>query len=246
MGKPPKATSDKLNHEHHETWIFDLDNTLYPSHCNLFKQMDQKMSSFIAELLGVDRKEARRIQKSYLHAHGTTLNGLMHEHNIDPHHFLDFVHDIDLSVIPPDPKLALALNELPGRKYIFTNGSESHVDSVIGQLGISDSFDGIFDIASADFVPKPNHETYVNFIKHFDVDPESAVMFEDIARNLVSPEKMGMSTVLVHSSGDWMGDHEHEDSVFHHATHDHIHHFADDLSDFLHEVLDIAPEVEDS
>ncbi|TNE38550.1 MAG: pyrimidine 5'-nucleotidase [Alphaproteobacteria bacterium] len=227
----------RLDQHAHDYWIFDLDNTLYPSHCNLFEQMDKKMGGFIAELLDLSYEEARRVQKSYLHAHGTTLNGLMKEHNVDPNYFLDHVHDIDLSVIAPDPHLAEALQSLPGHRLIFTNGSERHVENVIAQLGISDCFDGIFDIASSGYVPKPNHATYEIFVKKFDVEPARAVMFEDMARNLVSPEKMGMSTVLVASHKDWLGDHPTEGSILDHNNHDHVHHYADDISDFLHAVL---------
>ncbi|TNE58952.1 MAG: pyrimidine 5'-nucleotidase [Alphaproteobacteria bacterium] len=227
----------RLDQHSHDFWIFDLDNTLYPSECNLFEQMDKKMGNFIAQLLDLTYEDARKVQKGYLHAHGTTLNGLMKEHNVDPAHFLDHVHDIDLSVIAPDPHLAEALKALPGQKLIFTNGSERHVENVIAQLGISDCFDGVFDIAASGYVPKPNHETYENFVRKFNVDPERAVMFEDMARNLVSPEKMGMSTVLVASHADWLGDHPAEASIFHHSSQDHIHHFAEDISDFLHGVL---------
>ena len=113
---------------HVTTWVFDLDNTLYPSHCNLFRQIDKRMGAFIGDLLDIDLKQARVIQKTYLHRHGTTLNGLMHEHGISPHDFLDYVHDIDVSVIPPNPTLATLVKALPGRKYVYTNGSMDHAE----------------------------------------------------------------------------------------------------------------------
>jgi putative hydrolase of the HAD superfamily len=237
MSRNVNGAPRNLTDERHQNWIFDLDNTLYPSHCDLFKQMDVKMSAFIGRLLDVDPVTARKIQKGYLHAHGTTLNGLMHEHKINPDHFLDYVHDLDLSPVPPNPELAASLGRLPGQKYVFTNGSVAHAEKVMDRLGVSECFDGIFDIAAADYVPKPNHETYERFLKHYDVDPDRSVMFEDISRNLVSPEKMGMATVLVHSSGDWMGDHKQKESLFHHDNHDHVHHFADDLTEFLQSAL---------
>ena len=132
-----------------QNWIFDLDNTLYPAECNLFAQIDERMGRFIAKLLDVDRVAARKVQKDYYYRYGTTLNGLMREHKLDPHIYLDYVHDIDHSVLPDLPELNSALDALPGRKFIFTNGSAAHGENVAAALGILDVFDGIFDIAAA-------------------------------------------------------------------------------------------------
>jgi len=233
--RPPLLADDR-----YQTWVFDLDNTLYPSTCDLFSQIDDLMGSFISELLDVDRVEARRIQKGFLHGHGTTLNGLMHEHDIDPQVFLDHVHKLDLSEIPENPQLADLLNSLPGRKIIFTNANRDHADRVTQKLGIKECFDDVFGIEEAGFVPKPHHETYENFVAQHDIDPERSVMFEDMSRNLVSAEKLGMGTVLVLSPGDWRDDPEAANSVFHIKDQTHVHYFAEDLTDFLQAQMDLA------
>ena len=138
------------------TWIFDLDNTLYPSECNLFAQVDQRMGQFIAELLGVSYEEAKRVQKDYYYRYGTTLAGLMREHKLPPERFLDFVHDIDLAPVCEAPELGAALARLPGRKFIFTNGSRAHAERVAEKLGVLHHFDELFDIVAGDYVPKPS------------------------------------------------------------------------------------------
>lgn len=191
-----------------ETWIFDLDNTLYPPHSDLWPKVDQKITHYIGDLLGVDGLTARAIQKYYYQVHGTTLNGLMKEHAIDPHAFLDFVHDIDRSSLPPDARLGAAIAALPGRKFIFTNGSVRHAEETIRQLGIDGLFDGIFDIVASDFHPKPARRTYERFLATFGIAPVSAAMFEDIPRNLEVPAELGMRTVLVIPGA--AGDHKEE------------------------------------
>ena len=207
------------------SWIFDLDNTLYPAECNLFAQIDERMGRFISNLLDVDRVEARRVQKDYYFKYGTTLNGLMQEHGLDPHDYLDFVHDIDHSALPQLPELKTALDQLEGKKFIFTNGSKRHGERVAEELGILDAFDGIFDIAAASFTPKPNKEAYDLFLKHHNVSPERAVMFEDLHPNLQAPHVLGMATVLVNSTYD---DHPSWDKLP-----DYIHHETDDITGFL-------------
>src|SRR5512139_3416063 len=137
-------------------WIFDLDNTLYPAECNLFAQVDQRMGEFIAKHLGVPFEYARHLQKSYYRQFGTTLAGLMRVHKMHPEPFLDYVHDIDVSVVPESPQLRAAIDRLPGRKLIFTNGSRAHAERVAGKLGVLDLFEGISDIASCEFEPKPS------------------------------------------------------------------------------------------
>ncbi|MCP8940984.1 pyrimidine 5'-nucleotidase [Alsobacter sp. SYSU M60028] len=183
--------------DHVETWIFDLDNTLYPSHCRLWPQVDERITLFIGELFGLDGMSARALQKYYYTRYGTTLKGLMDEHAISPDEFLEFAHEIDLSLLDPDPDLGRAIEELPGRKLILTNGSRRHAENVAGKLGIRDHFEEIFDIAAADFVPKPEARTYERFLELHGVDPARAAMFEDLAKNLVVPHALGMRTVLV-------------------------------------------------
>lgn len=180
-----------------ETWIFDLDNTLYPPHADLWPKVDQKITAYISTFLGVDGLTARAIQKYYYQTHGTTLNGLMKEHGIDPHAFLEFVHDIDRSNLSSDAQLAGAIERLPGRKFVFTNGSRRHAEDTMRQLGIDHLFEDVFDIVASDFVPKPARRPYERFLEAHAISPITAAMFEDIPRNLEVPAELGMRTVLV-------------------------------------------------
>jgi len=180
-----------------DVWVFDLDNTLYPPSCRLFAQIDVKMRAFISKLLSVDEDEAYRLQKQYYRDHGTTLAGLMKLHDIAPEEFLSFVHDIDVGVVPENIDLANALQRLPGRRLVFTNGTVTHAARVLERIGIHDHVEDIFDIVHADFVPKPHTETFRRFIHKHDVDPKRAAMFEDLDRNLAPAHELGMTTVLV-------------------------------------------------
>jgi len=212
-------------------WIFDLDNTLYPAECNLFAQVDQRMGEFISRYLGLPFDEARKIQKDYYRAYGTTLSGLMARHGLKPEEFLDYVHDIDVSVVPEAPELGAAIDALPGRKYIFTNGSRRHAENVAGRLGILDRFDDVFDIGAAGYVPKPEPAAYESFLKAHGVDAEAASMFEDMPHNLQAPHALGMVTVLVHS--DYY-DHPIQKQIREWTTPpEHVHHMTDDLTGFL-------------
>lgn len=213
---------------HVDTWIFDLDNTLYPAHCNLFAQIDQRMGAFIARELDVDPVEARRIQKQYYVDHGTTLAGLMAEHGMDPTPFLDFVHDIDLAVVDESRALDAALARLPGKRFIFTNGSHRHAENVAGKLGVLDRFDGIIDIAACNYIPKPHPDAFGHFIGHSAADARKAAMFEDIARNLVVPHQMGMRTVWVQTEDAFATEKAHYGK-----DGDHVHHTTEDLVGFL-------------
>ncbi|HZD24916.1 MAG TPA: pyrimidine 5'-nucleotidase, partial [Alphaproteobacteria bacterium] len=167
-----------------EVWIFDLDNTLYPAHCDLFSQVSRRMGEYIADLLDIDLEGARAVQKDYFRRHGTTLRGLMLEHGMDPLPFLDYVHDIDLSVLPANQPLDRALARLPGRKLIFTNGSARHAERVTRQLGIEHHFDAVFDIVAADYVPKPEPAVYAALVAAHAVPVARTVMAEDMPRNL--------------------------------------------------------------
>ncbi len=180
-----------------EAWVFDLDNTLYPRHVQLFTQVDQRIRAYVQRLLEVDADEAHRIQKDYYRRYGTTLRGLMEEHGILPDDFLEYVHDIDHSPVQPDPVLADAVRRLPGRKFILTNGSRAHADKIAARLGFTDHFEDIFDIVRSDLLPKPARATYDRFIAATGIDPARAAMFEDLSRNLEVPSALGMRTVLV-------------------------------------------------
>jgi len=188
---------DPARFEHVDDWVFDLDNTLYPHASNLFSQIDVKMTSYVSELLKLPRDEARVLQKELYLKYGTTLAGLMERHKIDPDDFLAKVHDIDYSWLAPDPALGSAIKALPGRKFIFTNGDRGHAERAARQLGILDHFDDIFDIVAAGLTPKPAPKTYDRFVELHRIVGADAAMFEDLARNLVAPKALGMTTVLI-------------------------------------------------
>ena len=215
-------------------WIFDLDNTLYPAECNLFAQVDQRMGEFIAKELGVPFDYARHLQKSYYRQFGTTLAGLMRVHKMNPEPFLDYVHDIDVSVVPDAPELRAAIDRLPGRKLIFTNGSRAHAERVAGKLGVLDLFEGISDIASCRFEPKPSAAAFEYMIEHHGVESEAAAMFEDMPQNLEVPHKLGMATVLVHST--YMDHPIQRDMRTWSTLPEHVHHLTDDLTAFLQQI----------
>jgi putative hydrolase of the HAD superfamily len=192
-----------LIHTAIDTWIFDLDNTLYPAGSNLFPQISARMGEFIARQFGLDAEAARAMRTRLFRAHGTTLRGLMVEHGVDPHEFMDYVHDVDLSGLSPAIDLAAALAALPARKLVHTNGSRRHAGRILGHLGLTDHVAGIFDIADAGFVPKPDPAGYHALIQRFGVEPGRAAMVEDMAVNLAPAAALGMVTVLVQSSNDW-------------------------------------------
>ncbi|WP_372732389.1 pyrimidine 5'-nucleotidase [Novosphingobium sp.] len=197
---------------HVDCWIFDLDNTLYPPSTRLFDQIDVRMGEFIQNLLGCDAVEARRVQKLYFHDHGTTLSGLMHYHAIDPNEFLDFVHDIDMTPLAAAPPLADRLAALPGRKLVFTNGDDAYAARVLAGLGLSESFDGIWDIHAMNYRPKPEASAYTGLIEAFAIRPETAVFVEDMARNLAPAKALGMQTVWIDLATEW-GDRAKDDAA---------------------------------
>lgn len=217
--------------DHVETWIFDLDNTLYPPSCRLFDLIDQRMTLYISNLLSVDPVDARKLQKEYYRQYGTSLRGLMETRGIDPHEFMDFVHDISHDALVPDPKLAEAIAALPGKRYVLTNGSRAHAERCAVSLGLGDLFHDIFDVAQANFIPKPKREAYDSFIRHVGVNPEGSAMFEDLARNLEVPHALGMTTVLVlPKDGDV------EERAMHAEDSEqgpYVDHVTDDLASFL-------------
>jgi putative hydrolase of the HAD superfamily len=180
-----------------ETWVFDLDNTLYPHALNLWQQIDDRIRAFIARFLDVTHDEAFRVQKDYYRRYGTTMRGLMAEHGLEPDDFLEFVHQIDHSPLEPNPALGAALEMLPGRKLILTNGTRKHAEAVMRRLAIHEHFEDVFDIIAAELEPKPLAQTYDRFLARHAVAPQKSAMFEDLARNLVVPHALGMTTVLV-------------------------------------------------
>lgn len=204
---------------HVRTWVFDLDNTLYPPHMRLFDQIEARMTAFVMEALGVTRAEADRLRAHYWHTYGTTLAGLMREHGVAPDRYLDEVHDIDFGVLSPDPDLHAAIARLPGRRIIYTNGPADYAAKVAEARGLSGLFDAIYGIAEADFLPKPEAAAFDRIFGRDRLDPGQAAMFEDDHRNLRVPGGLGMNTVLVHSRRG--------------ADEAHVQHTTDDLRAFL-------------
>jgi putative hydrolase of the HAD superfamily len=180
-----------------ETWVFDLDNTLYPHHVNLWQQVDERIRDYIAGFLKISHDDAFRLQKDYYKRYGTSMRGLMTEHGMKPDDFLDFVHQVDHSPLEPNPALGSAIEKLQGRKLILTNGTRHHAEKVLARLELETHFDDVFDIIAAELEPKPSALTYERFLKAHGVDATRSAMFEDLARNLAVPHALGMTTVLV-------------------------------------------------
>jgi len=217
-----------------ETWVFDLDNTLYPHHLNLWQQVDRRIRDYIVDFLHISHDEAFRLQKDYYRRHGTTLRGLMEEHGLEPDQFLEIVHQIDHSPLTPNPALAAAIAGLPGRKLILTNGTRHHAEAVMRRLEIDQHFEDIFDIKAAELEPKPRPQVYDRFLKRHHVDPARAVLFEDLARNLQVPHALGMITVLVVPKG--AGVVLREDWELAGRDEPHVDYVTDDLAGFLREI----------
>ena len=236
------SKKEQRTFDHVETWVFDLDNTLYPHHLNLWQQVDVRIRDFIAEFLKVPHEQAFRIQKDYYKRYGTTMRGLMTEHGLNPDDYLEFVHQIDKALdaadyqidhspLTPNPALGAALEKLPGRKLILTNGTRKHADAVMRRLAVHEHFEDVFDIIAADLEPKPLAKTYDRFLARHAVDPTRAAMFEDLARNLEAPHTLGMTTVLVVPEGQ--RDVFREEWELEGRDAPHVDHLTDDLADFL-------------
>lgn len=209
-------------------WIFDLDNTLYPANINLFPQIDERMGSFISQTFDMSINDAKRLQKKYFHTYGTTLRGLMTEHDVPPQDFLTYVHDVDFDVLQVDNALIETISRLEGVKIIYTNASRDYAVKVLKKIGLEDIFSNIFDIESAGFNPKPDPQSYHKLVHEMGVDPEKSVMVEDIARNLVPASDMGMKTVWVPTGHQWSAEG---------AGPEHIDHTAPDLVEWLNSLL---------
>lgn len=212
----------KQHFTHVETWVFDLDNTLYPPAARLFDQIEVRMTQYVMDALGVDRAEADRLRGHYWKTHGTTLAGLMREHGVDPGPYLTHVHEIDLSHLEADADLAARIRALPGRKIVYTNGCAPYAERVVDKRGLGGIFDAVYGVEHAGFRPKPEREAFDAIFAQDGVAPDRAAMFEDDPRNLAAPHEMGMRTVHVAPER-------------HEARH--IHHHTDDLSGFLARLL---------
>ncbi|VAW22608.1 Pyridoxal-5'-phosphate phosphatase, Alphaproteobacterial type [hydrothermal vent metagenome] len=214
-------------------WVFDLDNTLYPRSCNLFAQIDKLITSYVMNVTGLGHVPARKLQKDYYRDHGTTLNGLMDVYGVDPEHYLSRVHAIDYSPVSADPDLVDLIENLPGRKFIFTNADTAHAEAVLERLGARDLFDGMFDIRAAGFTPKPERPAYEAFLASFNISPQKAAMFDDLEKNLMVPHLMGMNTVHVVASENFAHDQVDNWELSRVDGAQHIHHVTADLVTFL-------------
>jgi len=205
---------------HVDTWLFDLDNTLYPAETEFMGLIEGRMTDFVERFTGLPREEARALQKKYYLEHGTTLAGLMTYHGMDPAQFLEEVHDVSMENLLPDAALHAAIAGLPGRRLVFTNGSLGHAERVLGHLGLRDLFSDVFAIETADYIPKPSLATFDKITKLHAIDPPMTAFFEDSEKNLVPAARLGMTTILVgaHAAA---------------STSEHVHHRTNDLAGFL-------------
>ena len=217
-----------LKIENIDNWIFDLDNTLYPEDTNLFARVSKRMTLFIQKEFNLKEEQARDLQRKMFKQYGTTMRGLMTEYDMDPEIFLHFVHDIDVSDMQVDMELKDLLGKLPGRRFIYTNGSVAHAKNITNQLGIKNLFEDVFDIVASNFLPKPAPQPYDDMVIKFSADPRRSVMIEDMAKNLRPAADLGMTTVWLRHNKDWSS----EDSEG-----DHIHYAIDDLKLWLKEII---------
>ena len=218
-----------------DTWVFDLDNTLYPRHINLWQQVDARIRDYVARYLKMPADEAYAVQKELYKRYGTTMHGMMSEYGMDAYDYLAYVHDIDHSPLEPDPALGAAIAELPGRKLILTNGTREHADAVLKRLGIDPHFEDVFGIIEAEFEPKPSAVTYDRFFSRHAIEPKRAAMFEDLARNLEVPHRTGMTTVLVVPAGSGETGQQDWEKAGRDAAY--VDHVTDDLTGFLARLL---------
>ena len=205
---------------HVRTWVFDMDDTLYPREQGLMRLVQARINAYVVEAAGLNPEEAGVLQRQFLDEYGTSLAGLMANYTIDADHFLHDVHDVPMDSLEPNPRLAEQLRRLPGRCYVFTNGAREYAGRVLDRLGVAHCFEGVFAIEDADLTPKPAPSTFRRVIERFGFEPRTAAFFEDTPRNLEPAKVLGMATILI---GDGHGK----------PLGDHIDHIAPELTDFL-------------
>jgi putative hydrolase of the HAD superfamily len=231
--RPAAPAQFRPDFRHVEAWIFDLDNTLYRADSDLFAQIDARMAAYVSHLLSLSAEEASRLQKAYYRDHGTTLNGLIKLHDVDAEAYLEEVHDIDLTVLAPDPVLNAAIARLPGRRFVFTNGCRNYAQRVLDRIGLGAIADDVWDIRTMEFQPKPFACAYDTVVAKARVAPRSAAMFEDLARNLVAAHALGMTTVWLDNGSVW----SRQGPEFPVAGSAHIDYETKDLAGFLQGIL---------
>ncbi len=225
---PPDSRPD---FRHVRSWIFDLDNTLYRADNGIFAQIESRMTDYVAALLKLPRDQARLRQKELYRQYGTTLSGLMCEHDVDAEDYLHHVHDIDLGELGPDAPLAEAVAALPGQRFIFTNGCRNHAARILDRLGMTHLFESVWDIRTIAFAPKPQAAAYDSVVRAGGVDARASAMFDDIPRNLVPARALGMTTVWLKTDAPWSRQGPQQD-----VTDTDISHTTEDLADFLHTI----------
>jgi putative hydrolase of the HAD superfamily len=213
---------------HVRDWIFDLDNCLYPASAGLFDLIDERMAAYIQRLLDCDPDEAKRVQKAHFHEHGTTLAGLMKEHQVDPHDFLANVHDIAMDRVQCDERLARLLPRLPGRRFVFTNGDEPYARRVLDRIGVADHFDQLHDIHASSYRPKPDPHGYQLLCERFGIDPAHALLADDMVQNLGPAKALGMTTIWV-DNGSERGNHNYDERI--------VDERIDDVGEWLERIL---------
>ena len=211
-----------------DEWVFDLDNTIYPAKSNLFARVAQKMTEFLMQEFSLPEDEAAALKTRLFREYGTTMHGLMKEFGMDSKPFLTYVHDIDVSDIDHDTELDALLAELPGRKHIFTNGTVAHAENILGAFGVRSHFDFIFDIVGANHEPKPAMRPYEIFLAQSAINPDKAVMIEDMAVNLRAPAALGMGTIWIEHDHEWARAG---------SDQDYVHYQSADIKSCLREIL---------
>jgi putative hydrolase of the HAD superfamily len=240
-GKSGGSRTDLSRFRDVRAWIFDLDNTLYPPGNGIFPQVQARVQDYVQKLLNVSPEDARRIQTDLYDRYGATLRGLIEEHKVDTDAFLEYVHDVDHSLITPDPALARAIGELPGQRYILTNGSRKHAENVAKALGFTREFHDVFDIVWSGDFPKPSPRAYERLIRHTGIDPSQAAMFEDLQRNLTAPHQLGMATVLIVPPGTGGVFGKPQQKAVSRGFGPEVDFITDDLGGFLKQVLAASP-----
>jgi putative hydrolase of the HAD superfamily len=230
LGEDSGANS-RPDFRHVKDWIFDLDNTLYRADNGIFAQIESRMTDYVMAFLQLPREAAYDRQKHLYRQYGTTLSGLMREHDAAPDDYLHYVHDIDLSGLAPDAGLTAAIEKLPGRRFVFTNGCRDHAARILDRLGMAHLFDDVWDIRTMDFQPKPEAQAYASVVRAGGVAPDQAAMFDDIARNLVPARALGMTTIWLKTDSAW-GKH----GPLLDVGPEDIDHETDNLTQFLHSI----------
>lgn len=213
------------------TWIFDLDNTLYSADSNLFPQIHERMGLYLMDYFKIDRQAAHEMRFHYFKKYGTTMRGMMTEHNIDPHDFMEYVHNVELDDIGPCPKISALFKKLPGRKFIFTNADHRHANRILNHLQLRDHFEAIFDIADGDFVCKPETGPYETLLKRYNLNASECCMIDDMQVNLKAAADLGMTTVWMRHEAEWLRNKPQSPEHY-----PHCHHVINDLTVFLEHI----------